>query len=489
MTFSTSRVELGHHSVLLGTMFESADLVEQLTMVLHIGTLAVLIVFALLGVGSLALWFWLPSTTNKSKKPRWVAILGSQWGDEGKGKITDELVGDYDYCVRFNGGSNAGHTVVVDGVKYFTHVLPSGLIDPKPICVLANGMVISIDSLVTELADLESKGVVVGDRIRISHRAHVVLELHKALDAARNRIGTTNQGIGPAYSARATRIGIRFEDLLRDNWVDRVRKTYAEYQERDPEAVDYEKLLIRDLQLIEQNLDRLRPWIVDTQRLLLHVLENTDQTMLFEGANAMMLDIQFGTYPCVTSSHTTATGIFVGCGLNPWQLLPYEHRVIGVAKAYTTRVGDGDFVTELPDDTGDTMQRVGGEFGVTTGKKRRCGWIDLVQLKYSATVNFYHELNLTKLDVLSEFETLRICTGYVLRDGSVTTDYSICEREEVTPQYTELLGWKGFDFSTVTDPSQLPDSVHTYLRMVSKFVDVPVRTINLGPARGQMLTV
>lgn len=417
-----------------------------------------------------------------------IVVLGSQWGDEGKGKLVDYLTQETkSTCVRFNGGSNAGHTVIVGDVEFHTHVLPSGLIVPDVQCIMGNGMVINLEALFNELNDLKSKGVNIGNRLYISDKAHITLTIHKEIDSLTGKaIGTTKQGIGPTYSDRARRVGLRMGDLLRDDWENKITDIYEEYSERFGLSV-CKCMKKKDVDLINNNLTELRSLIKDTTTLINLKVGVND--LMFEGANATMLDVQFGTYPYVTSSDCTIAGVFTGSGLNPSRFYNKKTEVIGVVKAYTTRVGGGVLPTEDLTEFGETMGIKGKEFGVTTKRKRRCGWLDLVQMGYSNMINGFTSLNLTKLDVLSEFDTIKVCVKYVDKDGKEIIGYPRDEQElsKAIPVYEEIEGWKGFDMTTAKTFDDLHPNIKAYIKLISDTLDLHVKYINTGPERDQII--
>jgi adenylosuccinate synthase len=430
------------------------------------------------------------------------AVVGLQWGDEGKGKVVDLLTEQYDVVVRYNGGANAGHTVVVKGEKYALHLIPSGIINAKKLNVVGNGVVIDPATLLQEIDSLATRGVEIGDNLRISDRAHVVMPWHKVQDSLneavmsqargdKEKIGTTGRGIGPAYADKALRsTAIRVGELYdRDHFIEKVHQTarvknailgaLAQLAE-----VPYET--IKPDELAEQYLsygELLRPHVCDTTQLL-HTAIADGKKILFEGANACMLDIDHGTYPYVTSSNCSSLGIYPGSGVPGGAV----GRMIGIVKAYTTRVGGGPFATELEDATGAKMRERGHEFGTTTGRPRRCGWLDLVVLKYSAAICGATELGIMKLDVLAGFKTLEACTAYEV-DGKRLThfpaDAAVLAR--IKPIYQTVEGFSE-EITHCRRWSELPPAAQRYIEMIERFIGVPVRMVSVGPERSQTLS-
>ncbi|CAN6613779.1 adenylosuccinate synthetase [Trichomonascus vanleenenianus] len=421
-------------------------------------------------------------------------VLGAQWGDEGKGKLVDILCDKIDVCARCQGGNNAGHTIVVNGVKYDFHMLPSGLINPHCLNLVGSGVVVHIPSLFKELEDLEEKGLYCRDRLFVSSRAHIVFDFHQITDGLKEQelsstkkaIGTTGKGIGPTYSTKASRSGIRihhlvsqepgaweeFEHLFKRLIASR-RKRYGEF------AFDIEAQLAMYKVLAE----KLRPFVVDAVSFM-HKAIADKKRILVEGANALMLDIDHGTYPYVTSSSTAIGGVCTGLGIPPSKI----NNVYGVVKAYTTRVGAGPFPTEQLNEVGEHLQTVGAEFGVTTGRKRRCGWLDLVVLKYSTLINGYTSLNITKLDVLDQLPELKVAVAYKHNGKTLDLfpeDLRVVEQVEVV--YETLPGWSE-DISKCKTYDELPENAKKYVEYIEEFVGVPVEWIGVGPGRDAMLT-
>jgi adenylosuccinate synthase len=395
-----------------------------------------------------------------------VAIIGAQWGDEGKGKVVDALAREADYVIRYQGGANAGHTVVAEGRVFKLNLLPSGVIHPHAVNVLADGMVIDPFRFQEELQALEKEGF--RPRVLVSERAHLVLPHHKHVESRHNFLGTTGRGIGPAYSDRARRVGIRAGDLLDEAVLrERVRRLLLEKPNSTREAGwDTEEKALEDLRRMGEIL---RPYIADTGSLLREALRK-GKRLLFEGAQATLLDLNYGTYPYVTSSHPTVGGILVGTGLSHKAIT----KVYGVAKAYATRVGEGPFPTEIQGELAHHLREKGGEYGTTTGRPRRVGWLDLVALKYACEVNGFDGLALTKLDVLSGLEKVKVAVEYL--DGSRPGE----ARPEAV-RYLELEGWG--DLAGVRRREDLPGSLLRYLELIEEYTGVPVVLFSTSPRR------
>lgn len=419
-----------------------------------------------------------------------IAIIGSQWGDEGKGKIIDFLAKNSDLVVRAQGGNNAGHTVVVGSEKYALHLVPSGILNPDAINVIGNGVVIDPQVLLKELSGFEERGIDTSS-LRISDKAHVIMPYHKTIDAlmevARGKedIGTTKKGIGPCYMDKVERIGIRMSDLVDEKMFaeklqfalsrknDIITKLYGEealsYDEVYKEYIEYGK--------------KLKKYVRATEFIVNKALAE-NKKVLFEGAQGAMLDTDFGTYPYVTSSHPTVGGFLVGAGVNARAI----DEVIGIAKAYTTRVGKGPFVTEEDNATGDLIRTKGKEFGTTTGRPRRCGWLDLVVLKYTAMLNGYTSIALMLLDVLEGFEELKICVAYSL-DGVETTELPSTreELERSIPVYKTVKGFSQEEIMEAKTYEGLPQEAKEYIQIIEEYVNVPVHIVSVGPRRDQTI--
>ena len=416
-----------------------------------------------------------------------VVVVGTQWGDEGKGKITDFLSANAEVIARYQGGDNAGHTIVIDGKKFKLHLIPSGIFLPEKISVIGNGVVINPKSLVKELAYLHDEGVST-DSLRISDRAHVILPYHIELDRLQeeskgdNKIGTTIKGIGPAYMDKAARVGIRIADLLdREVFAERLRINLEEKNRQFTKLYDAEALSFDDI--FEEYYEygqQIKQYVTDTSVILNDALDN-GKRVLFEGAQGVMLDIDQGTYPFVTSSNPVAGGVTIGSGVGPSKI----DKVVGVCKAYTSRVGDGPFPTELFDEVGDRIREVGHEYGTTTGRPRRVGWFDSVVMRHSRRVSGITNLSLNSIDVLSGLDTVKICVAYDL-DGERIDHYpaSLEQLKRCKPIYEELPGWSE-DITGVRHLDELPENARNYVRRVGELVGVRISTFSVGPDRDQ----
>jgi len=419
------------------------------------------------------------------------AVLGCQWGDEGKGKIVDLLAAKADVIARFQGGANAGHTIVVGQSKYILHLIPSGIIQPGKRCYVGNGVVLDPFGFEEELEFLREKNIDYTDRLFISPAANLVLPYHKLVDAIDERargtgsIGTTMRGIGPAYVDKVARHGIRVADLFaHDRMKKRLehqRKIKARYFEgSDDERADLDRTYDRLLQWAEL----VRPMMVDVSYELNQAYK-AGQTILFEGAQGALLDVDLGTYPFATSSNTTIGGVLTGLGVGPHMI----DEVVGVVKAYTTRVGAGPFPTELIDDDGETLRRLGDEFGATTGRPRRCGWLDLVALRHTTLINGVNSIAVTKLDVLDEMDSIKVCTHYELhgeRFDQVPLD--LAELNHVQPVYKTLPGWKA-DSTGVTSFDDLPPNARDYLNFMADDLEVEICLVSTGAKREETIMV
>lgn len=411
-------------------------------------------------------------------------IVGAQWGDEGKGKIVDLLSEQADVVARYQGGANAGHTIVFDGKKFVLHLIPSGILHPQTTCVIGNGVVIDPVALMDEIRMLESMGIDVAGRLHISHKAHLIMPYHKMMDAAREKgagsIGTTGRGIGPAYYDKALRTGIRIVDLLdRDLLREKIRVNLDEKNRIVQSLYGAEPLDVESM--IEEYVEFdtvIDPYITDTT-VLLNSAISAGKNILAEGAQGALLDLDHGTYPFVTSSNPTSGGACTGLGIPPTCI----DSVIGVVKAYSTRVGNGPFPTELLDETGELLRSEGHEFGATTGRSRRCGWLDIPALKYSAMINGISEIALTKLDVLGVLDEIKVCTGYEV-DGkpvkSFPADVSTLSR--VTCTYETFAGWKT-SLEGVRTFAELPSAAQSYVAAIESMLGVRVSWVSTSPAR------
>jgi len=418
------------------------------------------------------------------------AIIGAQWGDEGKGKIVDLLCGEFDVVARYQGGHNAGHTVKFEDKQYALHLIPSGVLHPGKLCILGNGMVIDPAALLTEMDKLGKAGVTFDDNLKISDAAHCILPIHKELDLAREeaagkgKIGTTGRGIGPTYESKAGRYGIVMGDLLDAEAL----RTKVERlcDEKNALLVKYGKQPLDAAPMVDQYLEFGRTFkdrVTDTT-LLINAQIRAGRSVMFEGAQGCLLDVDHGTYPFVTSSNCIVGGICTGLGVAPKHI----HRVIGVVKAYTTRVGGGPFPTELHDEVGDRVRARGNEFGTTTGRPRRIGWLDLVVLRQSVMINGMDEIALTKLDVLDELDEIPVCTGYELSDGRVVSDFPRHEAitGQVTPKLRVLKGWKS-DTVGIREFGKLPPTAQDYVRFIEDELETRVSIVSTGPRREETI--
>ncbi|MDX8336235.1 MULTISPECIES: adenylosuccinate synthase [Cetobacterium] len=414
-------------------------------------------------------------------------VVGTQWGDEGKGKIIDVLGDRADYVVRFQGGNNAGHTVVVNGEKFILHLLPSGMLHGQGKCIIGPGVVVDPKVLLKELDTLEAKGAKV-DHLFISDRAHLIMPYHIQLDILKeersgdNKIGTTKRGIGPCYSDKFSRVGIRAVELLdMELFAKKLQMNLEEKNELFTKIFDAPTMNFEEIfEEYKGYAERLKHRIIDATPEINKALDD-DKFVLFEGAQAMMLDINYGTYPYVTSSSPTSGGVTTGVGVSPRKI----DKIIGVMKAYTTRVGEGPFVTELNNELGEKIRQVGGEFGATTGRPRRCGWLDLVVGKYAVDINGLTDVVITKIDVLSGLDSLKICTGYEI-DGKVYTTVPAATEKlaYAKPIYEELPGWTE-DISNMKNYDELPENCKKYLARVEEFLGCQITVVSVGPDRSQ----
>ncbi|MBS9461491.1 adenylosuccinate synthase [Flagellimonas sp. 389] len=416
-------------------------------------------------------------------------LLGLQWGDEGKGKIVDVLTKDYDIIARFQGGPNAGHTLEFDGIKHVLHTIPSGIFHKNAVNVVGNGVVIDPVIFKKELDNLEKFEIDIISKLFISRKAHLILPTHRLLDAAseaakgKAKIGSTLKGIGPTYMDKTGRNGMRVGDLEFDNW----EAKYRILADKHEAMIGFYNVDIQyDLKELEAEfhegiatLKQLR--FIDSEEYIFQA-QKEGKRILAEGAQGSLLDIDFGTYPFVTSSNTTAAGACTGLGVAPNKI----GRVLGIFKAYTTRVGSGPFPTELFDEDGETMGRVGNEFGATTGRPRRCGWLDLVALKYAVQVNGVTELMMMKADVLSGFKNLKVCTAYKYKGEEIEhLPYNI-ESENIVPVYKEVKGWSK-DLTKLTKAEELPPALNDYISFLEKELNVPIKIVSVGPDRLQTI--
>jgi adenylosuccinate synthase len=419
-----------------------------------------------------------------------IVIIGTQWGDEGKGKVVDLLAERAEMVVRFQGGNNAGHTIVRDGEQFKFHLIPSGILYPGKTCVIGNGVVVDPSILIEELDALRRRGVDVGG-LRLSANAHLIMPYHVILDTVgeaklgKLEIGTTKRGIGPCYADKSARLGIRVQDLL-DAKILR-KKIMAALEPKQQVLRPFARDPKLDLHAMTEEYlrygHRLEPHIADTSRLCWEALDHGG-TVIFEGAQATLLDLDHGTYPFVTSSNPVAGAACVGAGVGPTDI----EEVWGVCKAYATRVGAGPFPTELTDEVGTHLRERGHEIGTTTGRERRCGWIDLVALRYAARLNRLSALAITKLDVLSGLDPLRIAVRYRGREGAVFDEFPYHQSilHSAAPEYEELPGWED-DVSGARSESELPPEARDYLAAISDYAGVPISLVGVGPGRDQVI--
>lgn len=419
-------------------------------------------------------------------------IVGMQWGDEGKGKTVDFLTKKADVVARYQGGNNAGHTVVVNNKETVLHLIPCGILHPDAQCIIGNGTVIDPAVLIQELDDLAKADCKVEGRLHISEAAHIIMPYHKALDAAQenfrgeNKIGTTNRGIGPCYADKADRFGIRFGDLIEPEIFQQKLKDVLEFKNAiltgtfHQEALDYQSI-VDDY---TRYADRLREYAADTV-LMLNEAQAADKNIVFEGAQGAMLDIDHGTFPYVTSSTTMSGGVFSGAGIAPNSI----DGVIGIVKAYATRVGEGPMTTELLDDTGEALRAAGNEFGATTGRPRRCGWLDMVQLRRAVKICGVTSFVLTKSDVLGIFDTIKICTAYEI-NGERTQEFPtrLAHLESAIPILEEFPGWNS-DISDCKTWEELPENAQKYIQTIERLSGVPVSIVSVGPGREQTIAL
>ncbi|RMH72047.1 MAG: adenylosuccinate synthase [Gemmatimonadetes bacterium] len=420
-------------------------------------------------------------------------VVGTQWGDEGKAKIVDVLAKDAGIVVRYSGGANAGHTIVFEGKKFVFHLIPAGILYPQKLCVLGNGVVIDPQALLREIDSLTSRGIDVRDRLFISDQAHVVLPYHFHIEKleefrrADRSVGTTMRGIGPAYVDKASRRGIRMGDFIQpdifmDKFQTNVRWVQELWSASNLDRSEVDSAIDTFVAQYPEYVELIQPFVVDTPSLL-HRHITQGQTVLFEGAQGTFLDVDHGTYPYVTSSNSTAGGACVGSGVGPNQIETF----VGVVKAYTTRVGKGPFPTELQKEEGDLIRTIGDEFGATTGRPRRCGWLDGVMLRRACFLNGLTALALTKLDVLSNFDEIKFCTGYTF-DGVTQQDYpnALNHLERAEPVYEHFVGWNE-NISDIRSYADLPQAAKDYVDRIAEFTGVPVKYISVGPDRDQTI--
>jgi len=416
-------------------------------------------------------------------------LLGLQWGDEGKGKIVDVLTKNYDIIARFQGGPNAGHTLEFDGIKHVLHTIPSGIFHDNAINIVGNGVVIDPVIFKKELDNLKKFNLDIKSKLLISRKAHLILPTHRLLDAAseaskgKAKIGSTLKGIGPTYMDKTGRNGMRIGDLELSNWKDK----YRALADKHETMIDFHNVDIQynlpelETEFFSAIKELKQLTFIDSEEYL-YQAQKSGKKILAEGAQGSLLDIDFGTYPYVTSSNTTAAGACTGLGVPPGNI----GGVFGIFKAYTTRVGSGPFPTELFDEVGATMGRVGNEFGATTGRPRRCGWLDLVALKYAVRINGVSELMMMKADVLSGFKTVKVCVAYTYQGVKVShLPYNI-EAENVSPIYKEMKGWEK-DLTKMTNAEQLPETLMEYIDYLETELEIPIKIVSVGPDRKQTI--
>jgi adenylosuccinate synthase len=419
-------------------------------------------------------------------------VVGAQWGDEGKGKIVDTLAERADVVARYQGGNNAGHTLVLGDDTYKLRLVPSGILWPGTLCLIGNGCVIDPEVLIEELDGLEQRGIDLAG-LQISGNAHLIMPWHRIIDAdselmlGRLQIGTTRRGIGPAYADKASRVGIRVQDLLDEKILRQKIQTALSVKNVLLRKIYHQRPIDKDV-MTEATLryaERIRPYIADTSLIVNRALDE-GRMVLCEGAQATLLDLDHGTYPFVTSSNPIAAGACVGLGFGPTRI----DTVLGVAKAYVTRVGAGGFPSEADQERGEKIRDEGAEYGTVTGRERRCGWLDLVALRYATRLNGFTQLALTKLDVLSIFDSIPVCNGYKLPDGTITSDFPGHQSDfhHAQPIYEELEGWGG-DISHVREIGQLPAAARAYLDFIEQQVGVPVAIVGIGQRRDQIITL
>jgi adenylosuccinate synthase len=417
-------------------------------------------------------------------------VVGAQWGDEGKGKVVDFLSEKADIVARYQGGTNAGHTIVIEDEKFIMHLIPSGILHPNIQCIIGNGVVIPLESLIKEMDGLIERGIHIGENLLISDRAHLIMPYHPLMESVANsregrKLGTTLRGIGPAYMDKMNRLaGIRIADLfdteLFEEKLDFNIQSKLQLVESLQSKIDKNAILKQ----YREYAQRIKPHVADTSSVLHNAIKN-GKRILFEGAQGTLLDIDFGTYPFVTSSNTTVGGVCTGLGIGPKAI----DEVMGIVKTYTTRVGEGPFPTELSNTLGEHLRQKGAEFGATTGRPRRCGWLDMVVLKYAARINGLTSIALTKLDVLDEMDTIKVCVAYKHKSDIITEFPSNLRiLYECEPIYEELPGWKT-DISEAKNYEDLPTHAQKYAEFISKQLETEIAIISVGPGRAQTLVL
>jgi adenylosuccinate synthase len=421
-----------------------------------------------------------------------VVVVGAQWGDEGKGKIVDFLAKNADIVARYQGGNNAGHSIVVGKDKFIFHLIPSGILYPEKKCIIGNGVVLSPKVLFEEIEDLRQRGVYIGDNLFISDRTHLIMPYHLLVESndemsrGSKKIGTTGRGIGPAYVDKAGRSGIRVGDLLDfrtfTDKLDLNLAMKAKFLEKSEDWIRFTRSEI--IEEYKGYAEKMKPFIADTSVILYEAIK-VGKNIVFESAQATLLDIDLGTYPYCTSSNPTAGGVCVGLGIGPTMI----DKVMGVAKAYTTRVGEGPFPSEMPSDMNEGIRQKGQEFGATTGRPRRCGWFDAVATRYSARVNGFSSVAITKLDVLDELDSISICVGYSYQ-GKTFTEFpgQINVLENVEPIYERMDGWRT-DTSEIVKYEDLPENARKYVEKITRLIETKVEFVAVGPRRDQIIHV
>ncbi|MBO5933237.1 MAG: adenylosuccinate synthase [Bacteroidaceae bacterium] len=413
-------------------------------------------------------------------------LLGLQWGDEGKGKVVDVLTPRYDVVARFQGGPNAGHTLIFDGKHFVLKSIPSGVFQGDKQNIIGNGMVIDAALFKAEAEALENAGINLKDRLLISKKAHLILPTHRLLDSAieaskgKSKVGTTGRGIGPTYTDKVARTGVRIGDLLRPDFQQRYEETKAAH-ERTLKSLDFEYDLAPIEEAWKEGIEYIKQFtFVDSEHFVNNLLRE-GKSLLCEGAQGTMLDIDFGSYPFVTSSNTVCAGACTGLGIAPNRI----GKVYGIMKAYCTRVGSGPFPTELFDADGELMSDRGHEFGAVTGRRRRCGWVDLVALRYAVRINGVTDLILMKSDVLDTMPTIKACVAYKLQDGTITDEFPF-DCEGVEPQYEELPGWQT-DLTQVKSEDEFPEEFNNYIAFLEEYLEAPISIVSVGPDRNQTI--
>jgi adenylosuccinate synthase len=431
-------------------------------------------------------WLFIGETIEMSVS----VLVGSQWGDEGKGKIVDILSKKYDIVARYQGGANAGHTVNIDNEQYILHLIPSGILRENVICVIGNGVVIDPKALLEEIQLLENHGIKISGRLFISHNAHLIMPYHKLLDqiseSGINKIGTTGRGIGPCYIDKYARKGIKIVDLLNKEVLEKkIRENLNEKNNLLKKIYEQEELDVEEIIKEYTEFDKTIDQYIKDVPVYLNNSIKEGKSILLEGAQGALLDVDHGTYPFVTSSNPTSGGACTGTGIPPNQI----DNVIGIVKAYTTRVGNGPFPSELLNDVGEKLRKLGGEYGATTGRPRRCGWFDSFLVKYSCMINGIDSVAITKLDILGNFDEIKVCIGYEF-NGKMLKSFpnDVSHLEKITPVYKILPGWKT-DISSIKSYSDLPSETKYYLNFISSECQFKINIISVGPKRDQTIFV